>query len=165
MALFVDRVTPLNRERAALLRDAEARGGGTAPLKDLLHALLAPPLRWWLGPSRALAISVRFLVRAYAETTPGIRAVLDKDVAHLERFLLALARTLPGRSHAELCWCLHFALGVMHYTIAERRRLEALSAGACDLGDVEAIIRRMVEFVAGGFAAAAVAAPARKRRR
>src|SRR5262245_9055913 len=64
VALFVDRVTPLNRERATLLRDAEARAGGTAPLKDVLHALLAPPLRWWLGPNRALAVSVRFLVRA-----------------------------------------------------------------------------------------------------
>jgi hypothetical protein len=90
-------------------------------------------------------------MRAHAETSPGIRRVLDKDVGHLQRFILALARALPQLSHEELCWRLHFTLGAMHYTIAEQRRLDALSAGACDLAGVEAIVRRMVAFAAAGF--------------
>jgi AcrR family transcriptional regulator len=153
VTLFVERVTPLNRERAALLREAEA--AGPAPIAAILHALLAPPLRWWLGPDAARSVSARFLMRAHAETTPGIRQVLDKDVGHLQRFILALARALPRLSHEEICWRLHFTLGLMHYTISEQRRLDALSAGACDLADVEAIIARAVDFAAAGFMPAA----------
>jgi len=150
-ALFVARVTPLNRERAKLLHEAEGRSGGVAKLEDILHALVAPPVRWWLGPDAALSVSVQFLMRAYAETTPGIRALLEQDVAHLQRFVLALARALPRLAHDEICWRLHFALGVMHYTVSERRRLQALSAGSCDLKNTESIIRRMVAFCAKGF--------------
>jgi AcrR family transcriptional regulator len=154
VTLFIERVTPLNRERAALLREAEAGGS----VEAILHALLAPPLRWWLGPDAGRSIAARFLMRAHAETTPGIRQVLDKDVGHLQRFILALARALPGLSHEEICWRLHFTLGAMHYTISEQRRLDALSAGACDLADVEAIIRRAVDFAAAGFGQSASAA-------
>ena len=152
-ALFIARVTPLNRERAGLLREAEARGNGIAALEDILHALLSPPLRWWLGPDAGRSASARFLMRAHAETSPGIRQVMDKDVSHLQRFVLALGRALPALSHEEICWRLHFTLGTMHYTISERQRLDSLSTGACNLTDTEAVIGEIVAFAAAGFRA------------
>lgn len=165
-ALFIARVTPLNRERAVLLREAESHGDGIAALEDILRALLGPPLRWWLGPDAGRSAAARFLMRAHAETTPGIRQVMDKDVSHLQRFLLALARALPNLSHEAICWRLHFTLGTMHHTISERQRLDALSTGACDLTEPEAVVSQIVAFAAAGFRAAAEAGPpcARSRR-
>ena len=155
--LFVLRATAINRERNALLHAAERRAGPPA-LREVLRALLDPPLRWWLGADPAKSTTVRFIVRAIAEGAPEIRATMESQVGHLQRFVVALARTLPALSHAEICWRLHFAMGVMHHTIGDRKRLDALSTGACDYGDVDLVVDRMVEFTAAGFEAPARAA-------
>ncbi len=153
--LFVLRASAINRERNALLLAAEQRAAGPPALREVLRALLDPPLRWWLGDDPAKSTSARFIARAIAEGAPEIRATMESQVGHLQRFVIALARTLPQLSHAELCWRLHFTTGLMHYTIGDRKRLDALSLGACDYADVEAVIERMVEFSAAGFEAPA----------
>ena len=55
-----------------------------------------------------------------------------------------MRRALPGYDEAELYWGLHFALAMSHHTIREKERLTKLSDGKCDLGDVQAIIERVV---------------------
>jgi AcrR family transcriptional regulator len=156
LAVFKRRAIDLNRERLNLLREAEARaGGGPAPLRDIIHALVCPPIRWTQQPGSGQSVFIQFMGRARTDGTPEMRALMDEDVGHLHPFVNSLARTLPGLPKEEICWRLHFTLALMHYTITDLRRLEAISGGACDLGDTEALIARMIAFAVAGFEAPA----------
>src|SRR3954468_13779146 len=44
--IFRRRTTELNRERAKMLHEASDRHDGQPPVREILAALFAPPLRW-----------------------------------------------------------------------------------------------------------------------
>jgi AcrR family transcriptional regulator len=149
LAVFRARTKEMNRERHVLLREAEAAHAGAPPLPAILLALLGPPILW-RDPASGKETASRFIARAIAEATPD----LESDVRHLTGFLAPLARALPGWSEAEVCWALHFAIGVSHQcTDMNFRRLKALSDGRCDTEDVGAVLARAVRFAEGGIEA------------
>lgn len=151
-AVFLRRAKDLNRERLRLLAEVEETAGDGPPaIEEVLFALLAPPIRWMADPSRGLAVFVQFMSRCRTDGTPEMKALIEKDVRHLQRFVTALQRAMPDLPAPEIYWRLHFTLGMMHYTITDLSRLEAISEGKCDLSDSEGLIRRMVAFAAAGF--------------
>lgn len=153
LALFRTRAKELNRERLARLRAAEAQHGGDAPLAEILRALMGPPILW-RDPVSGKATASRFISRAMAEATPDLRKILETDVGHLRAFLAPLARALPQLSRDDVCWALHFTVGLPHQcTDTNFRRLRALSDDACDTEDVEAILDRAVRYALGGIEA------------
>jgi AcrR family transcriptional regulator len=161
LAVFKRRAVDLNRERLNLLREAEARAGdGPAPLYDILHALVCPPIRWTQRPGSGPSVFIQFMGRVRTDGTPEMRNLMDKEVRHLLPFANSLTRTLPDLPQEEIFWRLHFTLALMHYTITDLRRLEAISGGICDLGDTDALIARMVGFAVAGFEAPALKAVA-----
>src|SRR5215213_9423904 len=87
--IFRRRTSELNRERARMLHEATARHGGKPPVRDILEAYFAPPLRW-ASPDNDRRISVQFIIRARSEGTADMREVLKTDVSHLARFADAL---------------------------------------------------------------------------
>ena len=154
LAVFRRRAVDLNRERLNLLREAEARvGDGPAPLYDILHALVCPPIRWTQQPGSGQSVFIQFMGRVRTDGTPEMRNLMDREVGHLQPFAASLTRTLPGLPQAEIYWRLHFTLALMHYTITDLRRLDAISGGLCDLADTDALIARMVGFALAGFEA------------
>jgi AcrR family transcriptional regulator len=155
LELFKVRSVELNRERALLLKEADAASEGSPHVRQVLYALVAPPVRGWLSSDPAVSMKARFLVRAMVEATPEVRRLITTEVAHLQRFVIALARSMPQLSHPEICLRLHFTLGVMHYAINDRKRLEMLSHDACDYSDPERVISWIVDFAVAGFAAPA----------
>src|SRR5689334_21829082 len=44
--IFRRRTAELNRERARMLHEANDRHGGKPPVRDILEAYFAPPMRW-----------------------------------------------------------------------------------------------------------------------
>jgi AcrR family transcriptional regulator len=52
--IFRRRTAELNRERAKMLHEANDRNGGAPPVREILAALLTPPLRW-LAPTTSAA--------------------------------------------------------------------------------------------------------------
>ena len=161
LAVFRTRAKALNRERLALLRDAEARHGGDPPLAEILRAWLGPPILW-RDPATGKDTASRFISRAIAEVTPDLRNILESDVSHLRGFLAALTRALPHLAPADVCWALHFTAGLPHQcTDTNFKRLTALSEGRCDTEDVGAALERAVRYAIGGIEA--IAAPARHR--
>jgi AcrR family transcriptional regulator len=153
LEIFRRRTREMNRDRLALLRDAEARAGAAPPLGDILRALIGPPMLW-RDPRSGRDGAARFVNRALAEATPELRLILETDVSHLRHFIPALARALPSRTEAEVCWALHFALGLLHQcTDTNHRRLGILSGGRCDTDDVQAVLDRIVAFAVAGIAA------------
>jgi AcrR family transcriptional regulator len=149
--IFRRRTSELNRERARMLHEANARHDGKPPVREILECYLAPPLRW-AAPDNDRRISVQFIIRARSEGTADMREVLRNDVSHLERFANALMASRPDLPKEDVYWRLHFVLGMVHNNrFAEFDRLHHLSGGLTREGDVEALLRRMLDFAEAGF--------------
>lgn len=151
--IFRRRTSELNRERARMLHEAGARHAGKPPVREVLEAYLAPPLRW-ASPDNDRRVSVQFIIRARSEGTAEMREVLRNDVSHLERFAGALMAARPDLPKEDVYWRLHFVLGMVHNNrFAEFDRLHHLSGGLTREADVQGLLRRMLDFAEAGFAA------------
>src|SRR5437868_12502236 len=133
--IFRKRTSELNRERARMLHEAAARHDGKPPVRDILEAYFAPPLRW-ASPDNDRRISVQFIIRARSEGTADMREVLKTDVSHLARFADALMAARPALPKEDVYWRLHFVLGMVHNNrFAALDRLHHLPGGATRQGD------------------------------
>jgi AcrR family transcriptional regulator len=151
--IFRKRTGELNRERARMLHEAGERHAGTPPVRDILEAYFAPPLRW-SDPGNERRISIQFIIRARSEGTAEMREAIQNDVSHLARFADALIAALPGTPRETVYWRLHFALAMVHNNrFAEFDRLHHLSGGITREGDVKALLNRMLDFAEAGFMA------------
>jgi AcrR family transcriptional regulator len=151
--IFRRRTSELNRERARLLHEANARHDGRPPVRAILEAYFAPPLRWG-APENERRISVQFIIRARSEGTADMREVLRNDVSHLARFADALMAARPELPKEDVYWRLHFCLALVHNNrFAEFDRLHHLSGGLTREADVEGLLQRMLDFAEAGFLA------------
>jgi hypothetical protein len=97
---------------------------------------------------------VQFIIRSRSEGTEAMKESLRTDVSHLRRFADALIAALPHLPPEEIYWRLHFALGMIHNNrFAEFDRLHALSDGLTRESDVDALLKRMIDFAEAGFLA------------
>ena len=136
-----------------MLHEATSRHGGRPPVREILAALIEPPLRW-SGRSEGHRIAMQFIIRARSEGTEAVKEVLRTDVSYLSRFADALILARPGLPRADIYWRLHFVLGMIHNNrFAEFDRLHALSDGLTREGDVDSLLKRMVDFAEAGFLA------------
>jgi AcrR family transcriptional regulator len=153
-AIFKKRTSELNRERARMLHEAGDRHGGAPPVRDILEALFAPPLRW-ADPASDRRVSIQFIIRARSEGTAEMRDALQNDVSHLARFAEALKKARPELPPESVYWRLHFCLGMVHNNrFMEFDRLHHLSGGLTREADVGALLGRMLDFAEAGFNAA-----------
>ena len=151
--IFRKRAGELNRERARMLHVANGRHDGKPPVREILEALFAPPLRWW-DPQNDRQISMQFLIRARSEGTPAMREALQNDVSHLERFAEALIAARPELPRESIYWRIHFCLGMVHNNrFAEFDRLSHLSRGLTRETDGPGLLQQMLDFAEAGFAA------------
>ena len=151
--IFRRRTGELNRERARMLHEASDRHDGAPPVREILEALFAPPLKW-ASPENDRRISVQFIIRSRSEGTAEMRDALTNDVSHLARFAEALIKACPDLPRETLYWRLHFCLGMVHNNrFAEFDRLHVLSDGATREGDTEGLLKRMIDFAEAGFLA------------
>jgi AcrR family transcriptional regulator len=151
--IFRRRTGELNRERARMLHEASDRHQGKPPVREILEALFAPPLKW-ATPENDRRISVQFIIRSRSEGTAEMRDALTNDVSHLARFADALLAARPDLPRETVYWRLHFCLGMVHNNrFAEFDRLHVLSDGATREGDVEGLLKRMLDFAEAGFLA------------
>jgi AcrR family transcriptional regulator len=149
--IFRRRTAELNRTRARMLHEANDAHEGRPPLRAILEALIAPPVRW-LDPRGDRLISLQFIIRSRSEGTEAMREALTTDVSHLRRFADALLAARPDLAPEEVYWRLHFVLGMIHNNrFAEFDRLNTLSEGLTHEDDVEALIVRMLDFAEAGF--------------
>ena len=151
--IFRRRTSELNRERARMLHEASDRHNGAPPVREILEALFAPPLKW-ATPDNDRRISVQFIIRSRSEGTAEMRDALVNDVSHLARFAEALAAARPDLPRETVYWRLHFCLGMTHNNrFAEFDRLHVLSEGLTREGDTEGLLKRMLDFAEAGFLA------------
>ncbi len=149
--IFRRRTAELARARVKMLHEAADRHGRKPPVREILEALIAPSTRW-LDPRAGKLVSGQFLIRARSEGTEAMREALRSDSSYLRRFTDALHAALPHLAREEVFWRLHFVLGMTHNNrLAEFERLHILSDGLTDHVDLDALIKRMVDFAEAGF--------------
>jgi AcrR family transcriptional regulator len=166
-AVFARRLNPLNEERLERLDAAEAKAGGKpVPLKTILEAFIGPVLRLRRGPAKGGARFMRLMGRTFTESGDLILSIFLKQFGTVaKRFTAALHKTLPSLPSEELFWRMHFMIGTMAHTMADTFRLKMLSRGTCDASDTEAVLARLVAFVAAGMQAPLPVSGGKRRKR
>jgi AcrR family transcriptional regulator len=150
-ALFALRAAPIAEARLRLLNEAEKRADGAPALEEILDAFVRPALTMGSQQNGGPAFG-RLRARLATEPESLSRKILSAAFdASSHRFIDAIANALPKQPRAEVEWRFHFMLGAMYYTMANSGRIQALTGGRCDPGDVKRALRHMIPFLAAGF--------------
>jgi Tetracyclin repressor-like, C-terminal domain len=97
---------------------------------------------------------VPLIGRLYTEPGDFAARIFKQQFEHLrDRFFPVLERALPELSRDELSWRVHFAIGALAHTMAASKMLELMSAGRCDISDVEGTLARLKAFIIAGLTA------------
>ena len=154
-AVFDRRVDRLNRERLEMLDEAERLAGdGPPPLEDVLRAFFAPVIRTGVQAGSTFR---RLCGRVHAEPAEYVQKYFDEKFGPvIERFIVAFERAVPELSNKERGWRMHFAAGLMVFTLLEGEKLKHYSHGLCDPANVDEAIEQMVHFAAAGLRATAL---------
>ncbi|MCZ6592575.1 MAG: TetR/AcrR family transcriptional regulator [Alphaproteobacteria bacterium] len=148
-AVFARRTITIAEERLNLLEECREGEGRPPLLQQIISAFLEPGMRD--------ATFARLRARMAADASDETRALMARYFDHSSgQFLLALAEALPHLPPRDLHWRFHFMLGTMVYTMANPRRIQALTNNACDPSDMEASLDYLVPFLAQGFEAAPI---------
>jgi AcrR family transcriptional regulator len=152
-AVFTRRIEPINRGRIEMLDRCEAAAGeGPLPLEGVIRAFVEPMIR--AQQDAPAADFRRLLGRMYVEPGESVRRFLRDQLRDVvRRFTAAFRRALPGLPPSELLWRMHFGIGVMVHVLAGAYHLEIVSGGLCDPSDADAMISRIVTFLAAGLRA------------
>jgi AcrR family transcriptional regulator len=150
--VFECRLGPLNAARVAYLDRLEQRANGRAlAVEQIIEAILVPALEVTRDPLTGGSVFLRLLGRAFSEPVGSMREVLPAQYREVVvRFKEAFVRALPAVPEQELTWRMHFMFGALSYTMAGNDSLRLIAT--CNLDgadDAEAIIRRLVPFLAG----------------
>ena len=153
-AVFARRFDPLNRERLALLSEAESRAGdGPLAIEDILYAVVAPALRMGQGSEGGQRFR-RLAGRLFTGRPDYLEVVFNEVFRELEqRFDEACRQALPDVPKKERAWRKHLAIGAMAHLLRESEWICKTTGGLCDTSEVEGGIQRMVQFMAAGMKA------------
>jgi AcrR family transcriptional regulator len=155
-ALFAQRAAPIAQERLRLLALCFEQSK-TPTLEQILDAFLRPALTLGVQPQFGGPAFVKLRARLGTEPEKTSRKILAKAFDESSRkFIDAVAQALPQQPHAEIEWRYHFMLGTMFYTMANSGRIQSLTDGRCDPGDVKRALHHMIPFLAAGFRSAPV---------
>jgi AcrR family transcriptional regulator len=163
-AIFIERARPIAAERMRLLEEIQASPNPT--LEQVIEAFLRPAFS--AGSEDQFGGKVFAKLRARLATEPEAfsRRILANAFDESSRdYIAALQRLLPDLAPEDLGWRFHFLLGTMVYTMADAGRIQSLTDGQCDPGDVQAVLLHIVPFLAAGFRSTPPAKPVRRRAR
>lgn len=155
-ALFAQRAAPIAQERLRLLALCFEQNK-TPTLEQILDAFLRPALTLGVQPQFGGPAFVKLRARLGTEPEKTARKILAKAFDQSSRkFIDAIALVLPQQPREEIEWRYHFMLGTMFYTMANSGRIQSLTDGRCDPGDVKRALHHMIPFLAAGFRSAPV---------
>ncbi len=154
--VFGRRLGPLNCARIAHLDGLESGASGRAlSIEQIMEAIVTPSLQVSEDPFGGDAVYLRLLGRAFSEPAHPMREIVSAQYREVVvRFKEALVRALPDIPDQDLTWRMHFMFGALSYTMAGNDALKLIAS--CNLEGAqnpEAIIRRLVTFLAAGLRA------------
>ncbi len=150
--VFARRLAPMNVARLqlldAVLEETAQRGEDRPTPRAVLRAFLAPALS--LGRQEGREFFV-LIARAHSSPHPELQAHVVNQFAEVAvRFGAALQLALPSAAREDLFWSMHFTIGALCHTVVNTQLLTLMSEGLCTDDDEEAVLERLVAFVAAG---------------
>jgi AcrR family transcriptional regulator len=140
--------TTLNAERLRLLSEARRTG---LQLESVVEAFVRPALAE-IQPADGRNQYSRLRALLAAEDAPLLTQLVADNFDQSSRtFVAALRECVPELPADEVLWRFHFMLGTIYYSASSPQRIKAFSRGRCDPGDLEAIVRHLVPFLAAAF--------------
>jgi AcrR family transcriptional regulator len=150
-AVFERRATVLNEERLRSMDQYALAAGDKITVEGCVQAFLEPIYRHstpddpqWNNYFRLIAL---------VNNTPewgGEMMTRHFDVV-INRLIELVRTCMPKAADVDLYWCYHFLSGALTLSLSQTGRIDRLSGGVCASGDMDAILRRMVPFIAAGF--------------
>lgn len=156
--VFRSLATPVNVMRLSAL-DAYEKEAGSEPLRleQVAHALVAPAVRFASDPTTGGFYLFRLIVLARALPRPFMTSVIAEGYDDIfNRFVAAISRALPDLSREEVCWRYSFSIGSLLHVVGYfdgNDRINRLTNGLCDVGDVSGVISQLVSYVTAGLRA------------
>jgi AcrR family transcriptional regulator len=150
-AVFERRAQVVNDERMRSM-DAYARAAGDRmTVEGCVEAFLEPIWRHSIPGDPHWKNYFRLL--ALVNNTPewGGQMMTRHFDPVIRRLIDLLRQCMPGANDPDLFWCYHFLSGALTLSLSQTGRIDSLSGGVCASSDMEAILRRMVPFIAAGF--------------
>jgi AcrR family transcriptional regulator len=148
--IFAERARPIAAERMRLL--AEIQASDSVSLESVIESFLRPALGAWSGAQSGGKVFAKLRARLATEPEVFNRRIRANVFDESSRsYIATLQALLPDLSPEDLGWRFHFLLGAMLYTMADSGRIQSLTDGQCDPGDVDAVMLHIVPFLAAGF--------------
>jgi AcrR family transcriptional regulator len=140
--------TQVNHDRMlALQRVVDQSAPGHPSLRDVLAALIGPPVRWSLDPSRPYAV---FRYINTLQGVDGASATLQPLIDQVDQyrvFVAYLQRAAPWFDEVDIGWRINAALGVRTQVLREPRRTRLLTHDRLDLQDPDNVIEMILDVV------------------
>jgi hypothetical protein len=127
-------------------------------VKDIVRAVLQP-INQWRRPERQAAL--QFHALALVSPLPELKNAIDAGVMGLHRVVALLERALPGLTHEDICWRLHFTMKITHLTQWDAARLTIMSKDSCRSDDSEEALARGIAYAEAAFRAPPITYPAK----
>jgi AcrR family transcriptional regulator len=150
-AVFERRATVVNEERLRSMDQYALAAGDSITVEGCVQAFLEPIWRHSIPNDPNWNNYFRML--ALVNNTPewgGEMMTRHFDVV-INRLIELIRKCMPQAADADLYWCYHFLSGALTLSLSRTGRIDRLSGGVCASDDMEAILRRMVPFIAAGF--------------
>jgi AcrR family transcriptional regulator len=146
-------IVPVNDERLLRLDQAErSHGSKPLPIEQIVDAFARPLVTQVRKSELSERLFFKLLGRSFAQQNQGLPPELEAQFSVLiNRFVKALAKTLPGLTQEELVWRFHFAAGAMIHMLTHGEALVRLTGGASGAPTMDATISRFIRFAAAGF--------------
>jgi AcrR family transcriptional regulator len=145
-SVIARRIEPINRKRLEMLEAA----GDNPGVEQILTAFLTPLLDLEIECVRPL------MGRILSNPGQFVERVYKRHLSVVgQKFRAALGKALPHLPEDEVWWRLHFSIGALTHVLSWGQILPVMTGGMCDIHDRRALIDRAVQFLAGGFRAAA----------
>jgi AcrR family transcriptional regulator len=144
------RIDEMSGKRLALLERIEIVEYSEQTLRDILDAFTKPYVGLTKKEEKSLS-DYRRLVALVANSKRWQSTIFEQHYdPTTRRFVEALQQTLPRATPASLYWSMSFFLGALVNAFAETGRIDRLSGGECNSGNLEEIRRNIVDFMIGG---------------
>jgi hypothetical protein len=137
------------------LLDAAERdaGGGPPELERVIEAFIMPAFRAAHDPDRGGMVFRRLMGRLWAEGDLLPRIAFSHFVPLLERFVSALARSLPDMPQEELLWRVYLGMGAVAQALRGGRGWEVFRGPLPDSGESEVMLQRLIAFLSAALRA------------
>lgn len=153
-AVFLRRAEVWNNERVeAINRYAREAGPDGMTLEGLFTAFLRPPFQWALKGGPGWKHYAALVAQTNANPTFGGETMARYFDPAIRRLIDMIKVIMPEAEEKDLYWAYHNLSGALTLTLGETGRLDRLSGGLCQSGDLETASDYMVRFAAAGFRA------------